>query len=99
MEKYAQSFDVCIICALPEEARAFLEVARPYCKSPLEERISPSYHYSYRFATLQNIKDETLGPAHLVAATLWAARDDAAFLTRFGGVSATYRHHDRYLCR
>src|SRR5205807_6609156 len=33
MEKHAHSFDVCVVCALPEEARAFLEVVRPQCRS------------------------------------------------------------------
>ena len=60
MEKHPQSLDVCIVCALPEEARAFLEVVQQQGEGVLEERISPRYHYSYRFATIKNDKDEPL---------------------------------------
>src|SRR5256714_15550999 len=60
MEIYAQSFDVCVVCALPEEARAFLDVVRSQCESTIEERSSPRYHFSYRFVTIKNNKDEPL---------------------------------------
>src|SRR5256884_9049385 len=60
MEKPPQSFDVCIVCALPEEARAFLEILQERCEGVLEERMSPRYQYSYRSATLKNQKDEPL---------------------------------------
>ncbi len=60
MEKHPQSFDVCIVCALPEEARAFLEIVQQQCEGAIEERISPRYLYSYRFAMLKNNKDESL---------------------------------------
>jgi len=60
MENYPQSFDVCIVCALPEEARAFLAVVKPHCEDGLEERTSLRYGYSYRSAALKNDKDEPL---------------------------------------
>ncbi len=60
MEESAQLFDVCIVCALPEEARAFLEVVQEPYESALEERISPRYRYSYRSTTLKNDKGELL---------------------------------------
>ena len=60
MEKPAQSFDVCVVCALPEEARAFFEVVQRQCENLLEEGISPRYQYSYRFTTLKNDKGEPL---------------------------------------
>ncbi len=60
MENHLQAFDVCIVCALPEEARAFLEVVRQQCESAIEERSSPRYQYSYRFTTIKNNKDESL---------------------------------------
>ncbi len=60
MEKPPQSFDVCIVCALPEEARAFLEVLQQQCEGVPEEHISPRYQYSYRFAAIKNNKDEPL---------------------------------------
>jgi nucleoside phosphorylase len=59
-EKYPKSFDVCVVCALSEEARAFLEVVQQQCKVTFEERISPRYYYSYRFTVLKNNKDELL---------------------------------------
>src|SRR6266699_1599749 len=60
MEKSPQSFDICIVCALPEEARAFLEVAQQQIESTIEERMSPRYQSSYRFATIRNDKGEPL---------------------------------------
>ena len=60
MEKPAQSFDVCVVCALPEEARVFFEVVQRQCENLLEEGISPRYQYSYRFTTLKNDKGEPL---------------------------------------
>jgi nucleoside phosphorylase len=60
MKKVSQLFDACVICALPEEARAFLEVVQQHCEGALEERISPLYRYSYRSAILKNDKDEPL---------------------------------------
>lgn len=60
MEIPLQPFDVCIVCALPEEVKAFLEIAQEYCENTLEERISSRHQYSYRFVTLKNNKDEPL---------------------------------------
>ena len=60
MEKQSRLCDVCIVCALPEEIRAFLQVVQEQCKGTIEERTSPRYHYSYRFTTLKNDKDELL---------------------------------------
>lgn len=60
MENHSQSFDVCIICALPEEVRAFLAVVKPHCEDGLEECTSPRYGYSYRSAALKNDKNELL---------------------------------------
>src|SRR5258708_6632302 len=60
MEEPPQVYDVCIICALPEEARAFLEVVQRQCEKLLEEGMSPRYHYSYRFTSLKNEKDDLL---------------------------------------
>src|SRR5260221_7832696 len=52
--------DVCVVCALPEEARAFLQVVRQLCESALEERSSPRYQYSYRLARIRNDQGEPL---------------------------------------
>lgn len=60
MENRPQPFDACIVCALPEEVRAFLEVVRTHCESPPEECSSSQYGYSYRSATLRNDRNEPL---------------------------------------
>ena len=60
MEEHSQLVDICVVCALPEEVRAFLEVVQQHCEDSIEERMSPRYHYSYRFATIRNNKDEPL---------------------------------------
>jgi nucleoside phosphorylase/tetratricopeptide (TPR) repeat protein len=60
MEESPQGGEVCVVCALPEEVRAFLEMIKSYSERPLEEHISPRYGYSYRSATLKNKKDELL---------------------------------------
>src|SRR5215469_11108376 len=54
MEKRSEVIDVCLVCALPEEVRALLEIFQPYCERAVEERISPRHHYPYRFATIKN---------------------------------------------
>src|SRR2546425_11100933 len=60
MEKHTQSFDVCVVCALPEEVKAFLEVTQQQCEEAIEAHISPRHGYSYRFATIKNNKGEPL---------------------------------------
>src|SRR6266702_2925538 len=60
MEKRDHSFDVCVVCALPEEARAFLEVVRQQCHIAFEEHLDPQDNYDYRLATIQNNKGEAL---------------------------------------
>lgn len=60
MEPSAPPVDVCMVCALPEEVRAFLEVVQPYCEGEIEEQSSLRYQYDYRLATIKNKKDERL---------------------------------------
>jgi len=98
MEIPPRSFDVCIVCALQEEASAFIEVVKQYGKVPLEECMSPRYRYSYRFATIKNHKDEPLRLHISWPPQVWTAGNGIAFLTRSGGVSALYGSHDWYLC-
>jgi nucleoside phosphorylase len=59
MEKSPQPCDVCIVCALPEEARALLEVLQQQCKM-VEGHTNPRYGYHYRQARLKNARDELL---------------------------------------
>lgn len=77
-------FDICIICALPEEARAFLEVMQTSFGGILEEHISPRYGYSSRSTTLKNSKDESLS-LHV------------SWLPRYGPQEMTL-HLERLLC-
>ncbi len=60
MEQPPRSFDVCIVCALPKEAKAFLEVMQQQCKVVFEKHISSPYKYDYRFAAIKNDKGEPL---------------------------------------
>jgi nucleoside phosphorylase len=60
MEHHRQLFDVCVVCALPEEVKAFIAVVKLHCENDLDEHISPRYGYSYRSASLKNDKDEVL---------------------------------------
>src|SRR5260370_290994 len=60
MEKPAQLCDVCIICALPEEARAFLEVVEQQCHITFAKCFDPEHKYNYRSATINNDRGEPL---------------------------------------
>jgi len=60
MEKPTQQYDVCIVCALPEEAKAFLRIVEEQCHVTFAERSSPRYQYTFRAATIPNHKDEPL---------------------------------------
>lgn len=53
-------FDVCIICALPAEARAVLHGVEEQCHVTFAERRSRRYQYGYRAATIPNHKNEPL---------------------------------------
>jgi hypothetical protein len=54
------AIDVCVVCALAEEARAFLDVVSEQCQTTFLLRTSPRYGYDYRFVAIQNDKGETL---------------------------------------
>jgi len=41
-----QQFDVCIVCALAEEAKAFLEVVEQQCNVTFEKRFDPEHRYN-----------------------------------------------------
>jgi len=55
-----QQADVCIVCALPEEAKALLRIVEEQCHVTFAERSSPRYQYTYRAATIPNHKNEPL---------------------------------------
>jgi nucleoside phosphorylase len=60
IEKHPLWFDVCIVCALLEEARAVLHVVAEQCHVTFAERSSPRYQYGYHAATIPNYKGEPL---------------------------------------
>ena len=60
MKRDSQVFDLCIVCALPKEARAFLEIVKQQCKVVIHEQFDSRYNYDYRWATLENDKGELL---------------------------------------
>src|SRR5216684_8140860 len=53
------TFDVCIICALAEEAEAFLKVLAPHGMAPLRDEIS-SHNRAYQYTTIRNNQGESL---------------------------------------
>ncbi|HEY1348025.1 MAG TPA: hypothetical protein VGF67_00195 [Ktedonobacteraceae bacterium] len=104
MEKYSQSFDVCIVCALPEEARAFIEVIQQQGDA-IEKRISPRYQYSYRFVTVKNGKNEGLnlhiswlpryGPQEMTLHLLHVLEECRPRIAIMTGICAGDRQHVR----
>ena len=60
MARKRNQFDVCVICALPEETQALLKALQLHFLSIIEEDTSPRYKYAYRIAGIKNKKDELL---------------------------------------
>jgi nucleoside phosphorylase len=54
------SFDVCIVCALAEEAQAVLEVISRRCRVKFQQGFSARHNYEYRYTTIRNNKGEPL---------------------------------------
>jgi len=52
--------DVCVVCAMPEEAKAFLDTVSELCQISFTSRTSPHYGYDFRVATIQNNRGEPL---------------------------------------
>ncbi len=52
--------DVCIVCALAEEALAFLNVVEEHRHISWTQQIDPRYEYNYRLASIPNEKGEPL---------------------------------------
>src|SRR5690349_8983135 len=81
MEKQPESFDVCIVCALPEEVRAVLEVAQSQCENAIDEGTSPRYQYDYRIVKIKNKKDELL-TLHISCLPRYGPQEMVLHLTR-----------------
>ena len=58
MEASEQAVDAWIVCALPEEAKAFLEAVKPFCKGKIDKGISTTYGCSFQQMCIIN-KDTT----------------------------------------
>jgi nucleoside phosphorylase len=54
------SIDVCVVCALAEEAKALLDVVSQQCHTAFVSRTSPRYGYDFETTTIQNNKGEPL---------------------------------------
>ncbi len=55
-----ENFDVCIVCALPEEVRAFRAAVESHCDDIFEKHINRRYNYSYLSGVLKNDEGEFL---------------------------------------
>src|SRR5438270_3509391 len=58
--KVVGEINVCVVCALAEEAGAFLDIVSKQCQAVFVSRTSPRYGYDYRFATIHNNGGEKL---------------------------------------
>jgi nucleoside phosphorylase/tetratricopeptide (TPR) repeat protein len=60
MEEHSQSFDICIVCALHEEAKAVLDEIVARCTVSFAQAFSSTDSYEYHYTTIQNKKGEPL---------------------------------------
>ena len=60
MEKYPQPFDICIVCALYEEAEAVLDEFSKRCSVSFTKGFSSMDRYAYQHTTVQNKQGEPL---------------------------------------
>ena len=61
MEEQSRLFDICIVCALAEEADADVHEFSDRCKNiQFQQAFSKKNGYAYRYATLENSKGESL---------------------------------------
>lgn len=60
MEKRTQVFDVCIVCALYEEAEAVLSEFSARCHVSFLKEFSGMDRYEYRYASIVNNRGESL---------------------------------------
>jgi tetratricopeptide (TPR) repeat protein/nucleoside phosphorylase len=60
MEEHNQVFDICIVCAMYEEAEAVLNEFSARCSVSFESAFSQMSRYAYRYTTIQNKRKEPL---------------------------------------
>ena len=60
MQEQRRSFDICIVCALYEEAQAVLNEFSTRCEVSFAKAFSSLDHYEYRHTTIHNVYGEPL---------------------------------------
>lgn len=60
VEKLKPSFDICVVCALAEEAEAFLRIVEKQQHISWSKEFNTQYKYDYRLATIRNGRGEVL---------------------------------------
>src|SRR5260370_28655449 len=60
MEKHPHFFDICIVCALYEEASAVIDEFSARCSITFTRAFRGLNHLEYRFSTIQNRRGEPL---------------------------------------
>lgn len=60
MEEQSQLFDVCIVCALHEEAKAVIDEFSRHCHISFMKAYYGLDHYEYQYAIIQNKSNESL---------------------------------------
>lgn len=54
------SIDICVVCALAEEAQAFLHQVENHCHTPWYDKVNLRYGYDYRLTVIPNMEQEPL---------------------------------------
>lgn len=60
MPQNSLPIDVCVVCALAEEAKAFRRVVEEYCHLSWTKEVNSSHGYDYYLVTVANIKGESV---------------------------------------
>ncbi len=95
--------DVCVVCALAEEAQAFLRVVEENCHLSWTNEINHRSAYDYRLATLPNVEGESLrvhlswlpryGPQEMLLHLSHVLEDCQPRLVAMTGICAGDRRH------
>ncbi|HEY1350317.1 MAG TPA: hypothetical protein VGF67_11905 [Ktedonobacteraceae bacterium] len=95
--------DVCIVCALEQEARAFLNAGERYTHLSWSQEVNHRYGYDYRCATLRNVNGEPVrlhvswlpwhGPQEMVLHLSHAIEEYRPRLAVMTGICAGDKRH------
>lgn len=96
---------VCIVCALAEEARAFLRVVEDFCHILWDHKVNDRHGYDYYLATITNIKGDFVclyvswlsryGPQEMVLHLSHVVEEYQPQLTVMTGICAGDKRHVR----